>query len=260
MARTATWASGPAYEAFMGRWSAGVAERFLDRVDGPRDSRWLDLGCGTGALSRAVLGRGVRDVYGVDPSPAFVSHAAATTAGRFAVGDAQQLPFGDASFGTVVSALVLNFIPDLAAALAEVHRVTVRGGIASAYVWDYSGEMQFLRRFWDAAYAIDPASAALDEGKKFTIARPERLERAFASAGFEDITTWAIDIPTRFRDFADFWQPFLGGTGPAAGFVMSLDEARRVALRESLRAALPTAADGSIDLIARAWAVRATRP
>ena len=258
MART-VWASGAAYEAFMGRWSALVAERFLDRVDGPRDRRWLDLGCGTGALSRAVLGRGVRDVFGVDPSPAFVAHAAATGPGHYAVGDAQRLPFRDRSFGTVVSALVLNFIPDLAAALAEVRRVLDPPGIASAYVWDYSGEMQFLRRFWDAAFEIDPSSAALDEGKKFTIARPERLEGAFAAAGFVDVTTWAIDIPTSFRDFDDLWQPFLGGTGPASGFVMSLAEPGRIELREKLRATLPVAADGSIDLIARAWAVRATR-
>ena len=259
MART-VWASGPAYEAFMGRWSALVAARFLERVDGPRDQRWLDLGCGTGALSRAVLGRGVRDVYGVDPSPAFVAHAAATSRGRFAVGDAQRLPFRDGSFGAVVSALVLNFIPDLAAALAEIHRVVGRGGVASAYVWDYAGQMQFLRFFWDAAFEIDPSSAALDEGKKFTIARPERLERAFAGAGFADVTTWAIDIPTRFQDFEDYWQPFLGGTGPASGFLMSLDETRRIALREKMRALLPIAVDGSIELIARAWAVRATRP
>ena len=244
----------------MGRWSALVAARFLERVDGPRDRRWLDLGCGTGALSRAVEGRGVRDVYGVDPSPAFVAHAAAASRGRFAVGDAQRLPFRDGSFGAVVSALVLNFIPDLAAALAEIHRVVGRRGVASAYVWDYAGEMQFLRRFWDAAFEIDPSSAALDEGRKFTIARPERLAHAFAAAGFDEVTTWAIEIPTRFRDFDDYWQPFLGGTGPASGFVLSLAEPRRIELRERLRVSLPIAADGSIELVARAWAVRATRP
>lgn len=259
MERTVSWASGPAYDAFMGRWSALVAERFLERVDGPEGGRWLDLGCGTGALSRAVLGRGVPDVYGVDPSPAFVAHAASTSRARFAVGDAQRLPFRDRSFGRVVSALVLNFIPDLAAALAEVHRVVRPGGVAAAYVWDYAGEMQFLRCFWDAAFRIDESSARLDEGKKFTIARPERLERAFVDAGFSEVTTWAIDIPTRFRDFDDYWQPFLGGTGPASGFVVGLDEARRTALREVVRASLPIGADGSIELIARAWAVRARR-
>lgn len=243
----------------MGRWSALVAERLLERVDGPKDPRWLDLGCGTGVLSRAMLGRGVREVYGVDPSPPFVAHAASTSRARLAVGDAQRLPFRARSFGGVVSALVLNFIPDLAAALAEVHRVVRPGGIAAAYVWDYSGEMQFLRRFWDAAFHIDESSVKLDEGKTFTIARPERLERAFGDAGFSEVATWAIDIPTRFRDFDDYWLPFLGGTGPASGFALGLDEERRAALRERLRATLPMAADGSIDLMARAWAVRAVR-
>lgn len=243
----------------MGRWSALVAAQFVERIGGSPDRRWLDLGCGTGALSRAALGRGVRDVFGVDPSRALVEHAAGTARGRFSVGDARRLPFRDGSFGAVVSALVLNFIPDLAAALGEVHRVIGRGGIAAAYVWDYGGEMQFLRHFWDAAFEIDEASAALDEGRKFTVCRPERLERVFGAAGFSGITTWAIDIPTRFRDFDDYWRPFLGGTGPASGFVVGLDEAHRAALRERLRAMLPIAADGSIELIARAWAVRAIR-
>ena len=254
-----TWASGEAYEAFMGRWSELAAEQFLDRVGGPRDGKWLDLGCGTGALSRAVLGRGVRDVYGVDPSADFVAYGAASTRGRVTVGDAQRLPFRDGRFGAVVSALVLNFIPDLGAALAEVHRVLQRGGVAAAYVWDYSGEMQFLRRFWDAAFRIDESSAALDEGKKFTVTRPERLERAFVSSGLSGVTTWPIEVPTRFRDFDDYWRPFLGGTGPAGGFVVSLDERRQAALREDLRGSLPIGPDGSIDLIARAWAVRGTR-
>jgi len=243
----------------MGRWSALVAHQFLERVSAPPAGRWLDLGCGTGILSAAVGRWGGPEVYGVDPSKGFVAHAAATVRGRFTVGDAQRLPFRDGSFGAVVSALVLNFIPDLPAALAGVRRVLGPDGVVAAYVWDYGGRMQFLRTFWDAAFVIDPASAALDEGKKFTVCRPERLERSFADAGFADITTWAIDIPARFRDFDDFWLPLLGGTGPASGFVMTLDEARRSEFRDRLRAALPIAADGSIDLIARAWAVRATR-
>src|SRR5687768_1819235 len=113
----------------MGRWSALVAAEFLDRVGGPRDAKWLDLGCGTGALSRAALAHGVREVYGVDPSADFVAHGAASTRSRVTVGDAQRLPFRDGRFGAVVSALVLNFIPDLTAALAEVHRVLGPGGL-----------------------------------------------------------------------------------------------------------------------------------
>lgn len=257
--RKAIWSSATAYEGYIGRWSKLVAAEFLGRLDAPTRPRWLDLGCGTGALSAAVAGRGTEDVYGVDPSAGFVGHAAANVRGRFIVGDAQRLPFPDGTFGVVVSALVLNFIPDLPAALAEVHRVLLHDGVAAAYVWDYGGEMQLMRRFWDAAEAIDPQAAGLAEGRRFPICRPEALAQAFGEAGFSAITTWPIDIPTRFRDFDDYWTPFLGGTGPAPAFVASLDERRRTALREQLHATLPIAPDGSIDLIARAWAVRAVR-
>ncbi len=257
--RRGNFSNALAYEGYVGRWSALVAADFLERLAAPTSIPWLDLGCGTGVVTAAIGRRGVQEVYGLDPAEGFVLHAAATVRGRFTVGDAQRLPFRDGTFGVVVSALVLNFIPDLAAALAEVHRVLRRGGVAAAYVWDYAGEMQLMRRFWDAAVVIDPRAAVLDEGRRSTICRPEPLARAFLEAGFSGITTWPIDVPTRFRDFDDYWTPFLGGTGPGPAFAVSLDELRRTALRDRLRATLPIAADGSIGLIARAWAVRAVR-
>lgn len=256
-ARKAIWSNARAYEGYVGRWSKLVAVDFLGRLEAPTGARWLDLGCGTGALSDAAAGRGVQDVYGVDPSEGFVGYAGANVRGRFTVGDAQRLPFRNATFGVVVSALVLNFIPDLPAALAEVHRVLLQRGIAAAYVWDYSSGMEMMRRFWDAAVVIEPDAAALAESLRFPICRPEALERAFKEAGFAGVTAWPIDIPTRFRDFDDYWEPFLGATGPAPAFVASLDEQRRTALRDQLQATLPIATDGSIDLTARAWAVRA---
>ena len=253
------WANAVAYEGYVGRWSKLVAAEFLDRLEVPTSTRWLDLGCGTGALSAEVARRGARDVCGLDPSEGFVRYAAARVPGRFTVGDAQRLPFRDGTFGVVVSALVLNHIPDLAAALAEVRRVLRVKGLAAAYVWDYAGEMQLMRRFWDAVVVIDPNAAGLAETLRSPICRPEALERAFEEAGLSSITTWPIDVPTRLRDFDDYWLPFLGGTGLAPKFVVGLDEERRAALRERLRATLPIGADGSIDLIARAWAVRAMR-
>jgi SAM-dependent methyltransferase len=257
--RRALWANAEAYQGYIGRWSSLVAAEFLGRLAAPPTSRWLDLGCGTGALSAEATRRGAQDICGLDPSAVFVGYAAAHVRGRFVVGDAQRLPFRDRSFAVVVSALVLNFIPDLPAALAEVNRVMIPGGVAAAYVWDYAGEMQIMRRFWDAAEVIDPKAAALAEGRRFPICRPEPLAHAFTAAAFSDVTTWPIDVPTRFRDFDDFWKPFLGATGPAPAFVAALNEERRTALRDHLRATLPIAADGTIDLIARAWAVRAVR-
>jgi hypothetical protein len=137
-------------------------------------------------------------------------------------------------------------------------RVTRRGGTIAAYVWDYAGGMQLIREFWDAAAALDPHAAGLHEGVRFPLCRPAALTQLFADAGLEDVSTAALDVPTPFQSFDDYWQPFLGGQGPAPAYAMSLDEAARTRLRERLRERLPAGTDGSIALTARAWAVRAT--
>jgi hypothetical protein len=124
------------------------------------------------------------------------------------------------------------------------------------YVWDYADRMEMMRRFWDAAVALDPSAGALDEGRRFTVCRPEPLRALFEGAGLAQLETRAIDVPTVFRDFDDYWTPFLGGQAPAPGYCKSLGEEARGALRERLRASLPARPDGSIHLVARAWAVR----
>jgi SAM-dependent methyltransferase len=155
--------------------------------------------------------------------------------------------------------LVLNFVPDAVQALAEMVRVTRPGGTVGAYVWDYAGQMQLMRQFWDAAGALDPRARELDEGVRFPLCRPEPLQALFIGAGLADVHVRPIDVPTRFRDFDDYWTPFLGGQAPAPGYAMSLSEDRRTELREYLRARLPYDGDGSIPLIARAWAVSGGR-
>jgi hypothetical protein len=131
--------------------------------------------------------------------------------------------------------------------------------MVAAYVWDYAGRMDLMRYFWDAAIALNPAAAELDEGVRFPICQPHRLEQLWRGAGLDQVSSRPIDVPTVFRSFEDYWQPFLGGQAPAPGYCMSLDEPRRVELREFLRRRLPAAADGSIRLIARAWAVQGHR-
>jgi hypothetical protein len=126
-------------------------------------------------------------------------------------------------------------------------------------VWDYAGQMQLMRYFWDAAGALDPRARELDEGVRFPLCRPEPLQALFTGAGLADVQVRPIDVPTRFRDFDDYWTPFLGGQAPAPGYAMSLSEDRRTELREYLRARLPYDGDGSIPLIARAWAVSGGR-
>lgn len=257
------WEAGDAYEAYIGRWSRRIAEGFVAWLAVPTGARWLDVGCGTGALAATILKLAApREVLGIDPSPGFVAHAArhvSSDKARFETGDAQSLAAPDGSFDAAVSGLVLNFVPRPEQAVAEMARVTRVGGTVAFYVWDYAEGMEYLRRFWDAVVALDPAARDLDEGRRFPICQPEPLERLASEAGLRDVTSRPIDVPTRFAGFGDYWAPFLGGQGPAPGYVASLDDARRVALRERIHGGLPVREDGSIELTARAWAVRGTR-
>jgi SAM-dependent methyltransferase len=263
MEATDPWGSGSAYERYMGRWSRHVATEFLWWLAVPSGRRWLDVGCGTGVLTRTILESAApSEVVGVDQSGDFVAYAAAQTAdprARFAVADAAELPSGDGAFDAVVAALVLNFVAEPHAALRELARVTAHGGTIAAYVWDYRDGMQFIRTFWDAAIALDAAAGSLHQGERFPLARPDALAALFESASLQDVASRSIEIPTRFADFDDFWAPFLGGTGPAPSYVATLDDERRTALRERLRVSVPTEPDGSIPLYARAWAVRGRR-
>lgn len=258
-----SWDSGPNYESYVGRWSRLVACEFLSWLRIPADRRWIDVGCGTGALSQTVLSiASPRYVVGVDASSAFVEYARRQVPSLnacFDVRDARFLPFPSESYDAVVSGLAINFIPQAEVAIGEMARILVPGGTAAAYVWDYGGGMQSLRRFWDVAAEIDPDARSLDEAARFPLCRPGPLKDLFLGAGFEHVQVRAIDVPTHFRDIDDFWSPFLGGQGPAPSYVASLSDERRAVLREHMRAALPIASDGSISLIARAWSVRGTR-
>ena len=254
------WASGDAYEPYVGRWSRVVARDFVDWLEVPPGRRWLDIGCGTGALSQIILERAApKALTGIDPSDRFIEHARRIISGtpaEFQVGDAQSLPADNQAFDVAVAGLVINFIPDMAKAAAEMVRVTRPGGTVAAYVWDYAGEMQMMRRFWDAAVALNPDALDKDEGRRFPVCRPEPLMALFRNARLTNVEVRAIDAPTVFKDFDDYWTPFLGGQAPAPGYCMSLSEDRRAALRERIRSTMPFRDDGSIHLIARAWAVR----
>ncbi|NXY97755.1 methyltransferase domain-containing protein [Streptomyces sp. BR123] len=264
--RSDVWATGAAYERYMGRWSRLVAEQFAQRSADVADGlRWLDVGCGTGALSAAVAARRhPRLVVGADRSAGFVAtaRAAAPPSGpeHFVVADATCLPTRDAVFDAAVSGLALNFFPDPSAAVAEMARVVRPGGLVAAYVWDYAEGMSFLRRFWDAARRADPSAAALDEGRRFPLCRPEPLRAAWAGAGLADVSVAAIEVPTVFTGFADLWEPFLAGQGPAPAYTAALAPAARARLRDELRAAVPRNADGTVALTARAWTVSGRRP
>jgi SAM-dependent methyltransferase len=261
--RTDAWDSGDAYEPYVGRWSRLVAREFLGWLAVPQGRRWLDVGSGTGALAQTVLALAAPgEVVGIDPSPAYVAFARGRVTdprAAFEVGDARALRAPTAAFDAVVSGLVLNFVPEPEKAVSEMARVARPDGVVAAYVWDYAEGMRMMRHFWDAAGALDPGARELDEGRRFPLCKPEPLADLFWRAGLGEVEARAIDVPTVFRDFEDYWSPFLGGQAPAPGYAMSLGEEQRAALRERIRAGLPTNAEGEHHLFARAWAVRGVR-
>lgn len=257
------WTSGDAYEAYVGRWSRLVAAAFVPWLQVPPHASWLDVGCGTGALTETALARaGPVTVLGVDRSRPFAAAAGARATDErcaFVVGDAVSLPVADRSFDASVSGLVLNFVGEPGRAVAELVRVTRPGGRVGAYVWDYAEGMAMMRQFWDVVAELDPASAVLDEQLRFAMCRPEPLRRLWIDSGLVDVRVRPIEVPTVFHDFDDYWQPFLGGQGAAPAYVGSLAAHARHELREALRSRLSPAPGGTISLTARAWAVQGAK-
>jgi ubiquinone/menaquinone biosynthesis C-methylase UbiE len=257
------WQAGDSYDAYMGRWSRQIAPRFLDWLGAREWLDWLEVGCGTGALSAAILAQcNPKSLISIDPSEGFIAKARASVPDArvaFEVGDAQSLRLGSASRDVVVSALVLNFVTDRAKALAEMKRVARRGGTIAFYVWDYpGGGIEFMRAFWTAAVALDPKAQDLTEDRRFPFCTPEGLAGMVKAAGLTSVECAPIEVPTTFKDFRDYWDPFTLGAGPAPGYCLSLPPEARERLEKKLEATLPRRADGAIPLKARAWAVRST--
>jgi len=257
------WNAGQSYEHYMGRSSRRVAAGFVDWLSPSPDLDWLEVGCGTGALTATVQANcAPRSILATDSSAQFVAHARETLTDphvRFEAADATSLPVDDVTFDIATSALVLNFIPDKIAALTEMRRVLRPGGLIALYVWDYpGGGMGFIDAFWKAAAKVDPKAAELDESGRFPFCVPGGLTKIFGDAGVSDAVVEPIEVETEFEDFERFWHPFTLGTGPAPGYCMGLETEQREQLKAQLAEDLGT--DGPIRLIARAWAVKATTP
>lgn len=256
-----SWQSGNPYQYYMGRWSKLVSEKFIHWLEPKPGLIWLDVGCGTGALSDVILSTCNPDkVVAIDQSEGFVQSVQARFGGKVEskLGDAMSLPLAEQAVNITVSGLVLNFIAQPEKALSEMRRVTKEHGTVATYIWDYAGEMEFLSHFWDVATDLDPAALDLHEGRRFSDANDTMLRNAFGSVGFSDVEVIKIEIVTYFSDFEDYWNPFLGGQGPAPTYVAKLPDVEKEALRQALIQRLPFNQDGSITMSACAWSAKGT--
>ena len=205
---TDRWAIGGAYEAYMGRWSRPIAKLFVEWLGLEPRAHWLDVGCGTGALTDAIceLGRPA-SVVACDPSGPFLETASSTLADKrvmFELGDGEHLPDRDGGFDAIVSGLTLNFFPNAVRALTAMRRRASGRGVVAAYVWDYAGGMELLSRFWQAAIELDPAAANLDEARRFQSCNAEGLSALFQAAGLAQIATERLLVSLPFASFDDY--------------------------------------------------------
>jgi len=255
-----SWSSGNQYEKFMGRWSNLIARKFLAWLAIPPDSSWLDVGCGTGSLTKLILETSQpKKVVSVDSSSEFIIYAQQSITNpivRFQVGMAQALELESNSVDAVVSGIMLNFVPQPEAAVTEMIRVAKPGGTIGIFLWDYAEGMEMLRYFWDAAVELDSRAKEYDEGIRFPLCREGQLESLVEKSGLKKVEAVPIEVKTKFKNFDDYWMPFLGNVGPAPSYVMSLGEKERQDLKNKLRETLPVEEDGSISLMARVWAVK----
>ena len=257
-----SWSSGKPYEIFMGRWSTLIAQEFLDWLAVPLGSSWLDMGCGTGTLTKQIFEKHQpKTITSIDSSSVFISHARGSVTNplvRFQIGLAQSLGMDSNTVDAAVSGLVLNFVPQPEAAISEMIRVTKPGGKIGIYLWDYADGMQMLRYFWDAALELDESATVFDEGIRFPLCQEGQLETLACKAGLKQVEAIPIEGTSVFQNFDDYWMPFTGNVGPAPAYNMSLKKDDRQRLENKLRVTLPIKNDGSISLIARAWAVKGT--
>jgi len=237
-----------------------VGRSLVEWLNRPAGLRWLDIGCGTGALSQAILETsGASRLVGIDPSDndiGFAREKLRDTRAEFHQASAEALPFSAGAFDVVASGLVLNFLSNTGLAMREMQRVAIPGGIVAGYVWDLGGEMQVVRRFWDSAIAVEGAAAQADQAAVFPLCEPEPLRQLFLEFGLREVDVRPISATARFPDFATYWCALMAEDWTGGRVMKSLPDTARQAIRERLYRSLPVQVDGGFDLVARAWAVR----
>ena len=255
-----SWASGDHYEKFMGRWSNLISQKFLAWLAIPYGRTWLDLGCGTGSLTKLILEKcKPKKVISIDSSSEFINYSKQSIINpdvHFQIGLAENLKLESNSIDIAVSGIMLNFVPQPEKVIAEMKRVTNPGGSIGIFVWDYSNGMEMLRYFWDAAVELNIKAKDFDEGLRFPLCKEGQLESLIKESGLDEVVSLPIEETINFKNFDDYWLPFLGNVGPAPSYVMSLNEYDKQKLKNKLVESLPINKDGSISLKIKAWAVK----
>lgn len=256
-----TWAAGDAYEAYIGRWSYRIGSSFLKFLQVKPGLEWVDVGSGTGALSRAIVdGCQPARLTGVEPSERMRRWAwqqLNDARVQFIDGDASSLPLDNSVTDVAVSGLVLNFIANPLGALGEMKRIVRPGGRVAYYVWDYAhGGLEIVRVFWEAAVSLDPAASRFSDAVRFSWCDADVLSELMVQAGIDAVSSERIVIPTRFKSFEDYWHRFSHGAGPASSYYQQLSRHHQLEIRAALKSAFRYHSDGSIDLRAAAWAIQ----
>jgi len=249
-----------AYEHFMGRWSRAVGNAFLDWLQPPTAAHWLDVGCGTGIFTELICDScAPASVIAVDPAKSQIAHACKGSARRraqFRLADAQDLPFTDASFDVVASALVMNFVADRARAISQMRRVARPGGLIAACVWDFAAELSPsgpLRRAM-RRIGIDPPPVPGTEASGDAV-----LADLFEKGRLTGVTPTCIEVAVCFRNFKDFWHSQTPRYAPTTKVITTMTTRDRRALMEAVQADLRPL-PGGIGYSARANAVRGHCP
>jgi SAM-dependent methyltransferase len=250
---------GAAYQVFLGRWTERLAHALLGSLEISPDGALLDVGCGTGSLAFAMANRWLgRQVTGFDIAEPYVAFARARAVSgqpAFDLADVCSLPYPNGAFAAAIAQLVLNFVPDPAAALAEMRRVTKPTGLVAATIWDFRGGLVYQRMFWDTATVLDPTAAKVrDRLFSAPLALPDGLPKLFAEAGLRAIRLQSVTIRMDYASFGDYWESFCGGQGPVGTYVAQLAPDLRGRIVEAVRLAyLSGAPDGPRSLTATAW-------
>jgi SAM-dependent methyltransferase len=248
------------YDRHVGRYATALGSALIAFAGVEPGMRALDVGCGPGALTAVLAERlGAASVAAAEPSEPFAQACRARLPGvEVVLAGAEELPFPDAAFDVTLSQLVVNFMSDPEAGVAEMARVTRPGGLVASCVWDYAGEMTLLRAFWDAAREIDPdGAAAVDEGVVMPWCGEGELSELWRAAGLRGVRSVALVVSAAYESFEDLWAPLPTGIAPSGAFCKSLDDERRAALHEAYRRRLGVG-DGPFELTARAWAAVGT--